>query len=363
MVRILQLGGLLLGGGTVQQRREGAKAGKQVANLTLEGADLGVGVVHAGLDPQVHVGVGHLAETSLTVDVVGLGGADDVAGDNNANLANAGDVRVEQTTLELLGGEGLGKGLTGGVDHAVGDTDGLGQNAAETDTGEDVHVVTLAGVVGAGLTGSVGEGGVGEGRAGGEEAAAIGVGNGGLKVTLGLGGGVGQGEDDGGSVPVSHLAENLGGEDTAHGGETHQDSGLDVVNDLLESLELSAIVVLTGEVDLVVSELVTTVSGDQTLGVNEVETSAGLILGHALTDEEVDNLLGDTDTGGASTEEDGALVLARQTGALDSVDNTAKDDSTSTLDVVVEAGVGIPVTLKCGEGVLEVLELDNNTIN
>lgn len=333
-----------------------------MADLTLKGADLGVGVVHAGLDPQVQVGVGHLAETSLTVDVIGLGGTDDITGDNNADLANAGNVGVEQTTLELLGGEGLGEGLAGGIDHAIGDTDSLGQNAAETDTGEDVHVVTLAGVVGAGLTGGVGEGGVGEGRSGSEEAAAVSVDNGGLEVTLGLGGGVGEGEDDGSSVPVSHLAEKLGGEDTAHGGETHQDGGLDVVNDLLEGLELSAIVVLTGEVDLVVSELVTAVSSDQTLGVDKVEASAGLILSHALTDEEVDNLLGDTDTGGASTEEDGALVLARQTGALNSVNDTTKNDGTSTLDVVVEAGVSIPVALECGEGVLEILELDNNTI-
>ena len=332
-----------------------------MADLTLQRADLSVGVVHAGLDPDVQIGVAHVAETGLTVNLVLLGGADDVAGDDNADLADAGDVGVEQTALKLLGGEGLGESLSGGVDHAVGDADGLGQNAAQTDTGEDVHVVTLAGVVGAGLTSGVGEGAVGEGRAGGEEAAAVGVGDSSLEVTLGLGGGVGEGEDDGGGVPVSHLAQKLGSEDTADGGETHQNGGLDVVDDLLQGLELLAIVVLAGEVDLVVSELVTTVGSDKTLGVNKVEAAAGLILGHTLTDEEVDDLLSDTDTGGASTEEHGAVVLARKTGTLDSVDDTTQDDGTSTLDVIVEAGVGVTVALQCGEGVLEILKLNNNT--
>jgi hypothetical protein len=55
------------------------------------------------------------------------------------------------------------------------------------------------------------------------------------------------------------------------------------------------------------------------------------------------------------------VLLAGQTRALDSVDDTAEDDSASTLDVIVEAGVQITVTLKSGEGVLEILKLDDNT--
>ena len=332
-----------------------------MTDLALEGADLSVRVIHAGLDPVVQLDVAHSAERSLAVNLVLLGGAHHLAGDNDADLADAGDVRVEEATLELLGGEGLREGFTGGVDHAVGDADGLGQDAAQADTGEDVHVVALAGVVGAGLAGGVGEGAVREGGAGGEEAAAVGVLDGGLKVTLGLGGGVGEGEDEGGGVPVGHFAEDLGGEDTSHGGETHKDGGLDVVDDLFEGLELFAVVVLAGEVDLVVSELVTAVGSDKTLGVDEVEAVAGLILGHAFAHEELDDLPSNTDTGAAGTEEHRAVLLAGQTGALDSVDDTAEDDSASTLDVIVEAGVQITVTLKSGEGVLEILKLDDDT--
>ena len=331
-----------------------------MADLTLEAADLGVRVVHAGLDPVVQIGVAHVAELGLAVDLVLLSRADHVAGDHDADLANAGDVGVQQAALDLLGGQSLGEGLTRGIDHAVCHTDGLGQDAAQTDTGEDIHVVALARVVGAGLTRRVGEGLGGEGRARGEEAATVSVGDGALKVTLGLVGGVGEREDDGGGVPVGHLAEDLGGEDTTQGRQTHQDGGLDVVNDLLEGLVLLAVVVLAGKVDLVVGELVATVGSDQTLGVDEVEAATGLILGHALANEEVDNLLSDTDTGTAGTEEDSAVLLAGETGTLDGVDDTAENDSAGTLDVIVEAGVGIAVPLQCGEGVLEVLELDDN---
>lgn len=362
-VQILQLGILLLSGGSTRRhgRRDCSQTGEKVADLTLKSADLSVRVIHAGLDPVVQLDVAHRAQGNLAVHLVFLGSAHHLAGDNDTDLADAGDVGVEQTTLELLAGEGSGEGSAGGVDHAVCDADGLGQDATETDTREDVHVVALAGVVGAGLAGGVGEGEVGEGGAGGEETATVGVGDGGLEVTLGLGGGVGEGEDERGGVPVSHLAQDLRGEDAAHGGETHQDGGLDVVDDLIKSLVLLAVVVTAGEVDLVVGELVAAVSGDKTLGVDEVEAVTGFILGHAFAHEELDDLAGNADTGAAGAEEHRAVVLAGQTGALDSVDDTAKDDSASTLDVIVEASVQVAVPLKSGEGVLEILELDDDT--
>lgn len=357
----LQLRTVLVGGGTVHQRGEVAQAGEQVADLTLEFADLSVGVVHAGLDPVLQIGIRHVAEVGLAVNLVVLGSTNDLAGDNDANLTNAGDVRVEQTTLKLLGGQSGRQRLAGGVDHAISDTDGLGQNAAQTDTGEDIHVVTLAGVVGLGLASGVGESAVGEGRTGGEEAATISVLDGGLEVTLRLGRRVGEGEDDRGGVPVGHVAEDLGSEDASDSRQTHQDGGLDVVDDLLEGLPLLASIVLTSEVDLVVGELVTTVGSNKTLGIDKVEAVTGLILGHTLADEELDNLLGNTDTSGAGTEEDSTVVLAGEAGTLDGVDNTTEDNGTSTLDIIVEASVGVAVTLQCGEGVLEILELDDNT--
>lgn len=318
-------------------------------------------VVHAGLDPGIQVLVAHAAQGGFAVDLGLLCRPDDVAGHNDRDLTDAGQVGVEKATLNLLGKESLGEGLTRGVDHAVGDLDRLGKNSTQTNTREDIHVVALAGVVGAGLASSVGVGHGGEGRTRGKQHAAIGVGDGALVVTFGLVRGVGQREDNGGSVPLGHLAQELGGEDTTDGRKTHQDGGLHMVNNIFQGLQLQAVVVRTGKVDLVISELVTTISSDKTLSVDQVETRAGLILGHTLADEEVNNLLSNTDTGATSTKEDGALVLARKARALDSVDDTTEDDSASTLDVIVEAGVVVTVTLQSREGVLEVLELDHNT--
>jgi hypothetical protein len=78
-----------------------------------------------------------------------------------------------------------------------------------------------------------------EGAARGEEALALGVLDSVLEGALRLGARVGQGEDDGPLVHGSHLLENLGSESAANGAETHEDSGLDVVDDLLEVLYCS----------------------------------------------------------------------------------------------------------------------------
>lgn len=360
---ILQLGRLpvdLFGRGTVRERGDVAEAGQQMADFALQRADLGMRVVHPRLDPVVQIGVVHVAQGRLPVDLVLLRGAHHLAGDDDADLADAGDVRVQQAALDLLGGESLREGLARGVDHAVRYADGLGQDAAETDARKHVHVVALAWVVGPGLALGVGVGHGREGRARGEEAAAVGVGDGALVVALRLVGGVGQGEDDRGGVPVEHLPQDLRGEDAADGGQAHQDGRLDIVDDLLQGLELLAVVVLAGKVDLVVGQLVTTVSGDQTLSVDEVEAAASFILGHALTHEELNDLFGNTDTGRASAEEDRTVVLAGQTGTLHGVNDTSENDRTRSLNIIVETGVGIPVALECGEGILEVLELDDD---
>jgi hypothetical protein len=199
-----------------------------------------------------------------------------------------------------------------------------------------------------------------EGATRGEEALALGVLDSVLEGALGLGAGVGQGEDDGLVVHRSHLLEDLGGEGTANGTKAHKNSRLDVVDDLLKRLVLLAVVVVTGKVQLVVGELAGPVVGDHALGVDQPEALASLVLGEALLHEESGELLGNTDTSRAGTEEDSALVLGRNARLLDGVDEAGKNHSASALDVVVEHGVGVLVALERGEGVLEVLVLDDN---
>lgn len=237
----------------------------------------------------------------------------------------------------------------------MGDVDGLGEDGAETDAGEDVHVVALTGLEGLTVVLESREGG-----ARGEEAAALGVLDGVLESALGLAAWVGQGEDDGHLVQLGHALEDGGGESTTDGAETHENGRLDVLDDILESLVLLTLVVVTREVELVLGKLVATVVGDETLGVDQPEALSSLVLSQTLLHEELDELLSNTDAGRASTEEDGTLVSGGNLGLLDSVDETAKNDGTSALDVVVEHGVGVLVTFKRREGVFEVLVLDDD---
>jgi len=135
-----------------------------------------------------------------------------------------------------------------------------------------------------------------EGAARGKEALALGVLDRVLESALRLGAGVGQGEDDGPLVHGSHLLEDLGGESTADGAQTHKDGGLDVVDDLLEGLVLLAVVVVAREVALVVGEFALSVVGNHALGVDEPEAFAGLVFGKPLVDEESGKLLCNTNT-------------------------------------------------------------------
>lgn len=55
------------------------------------------------------------------------------------------------------------------------------------------------------------------------------------------------------------------------------------------------------------------------------------------------------------------MLLGWDSGSLDGIDDTSKDDGTSSLDVIVEASVVAAITFERWEWVLEVLELDDDT--
>lgn len=122
------------------------------------------------------------------------------------DLANAGKDRVEKTLGTLLGGQGIGTGTSSRVDQTVADGGRLGQDTAQAETREDVHVVALAR-----CTDNTG-GGIsvlGESSARSENDLALGVDHGLLKRALGLVSRVGEGEDNGALVQSGHGAENI----------------------------------------------------------------------------------------------------------------------------------------------------------
>lgn len=315
-------------------------------------------VVHLGLDVRDKSLVIHTNNLRVAGKPVRLGSTDDTKGDTSADVTDAVDTWVQETVVTLLLSQGSGEGLGGGIDHVLVDQAGLGDDGAHTDTWEDIHVVSLTGFV---LLAVLWRGVGWEWRSRSEEDLLVGADHGLLEGTFGLGDWVGEWEDDWAFAEGGHLLDDCLVECASDGGETHENGWLDIVDDFLKALVLLAIVVAAGEDELVFLELVTAVVGDETLRVNEVEQLASLFFRETtLLLEHFHDLAGDTNTGRTSTKEDQSLVLGVYLGLADSVDNTSKNDGTGSLDIVVEASIHVLVLGKRWEGVLEVLELDDD---
>lgn len=182
-----------------------------------------------------------------------------------------------------------------------------------------------------------------------------------LERALGLVGGVGQGEDNGALIQAGHGLQDLLREGTSLGGETEQGSGADVLNDGSNVGVLRARVVLAGKVQLVLGQAIATVESDKSLGVDQPNHLASLVLAHAVVVDKVGSqLLGNTDSSGSSSKEENLVVLGGNSGKVDGVHESSQDDSASALNIVVEAKVGRLVLFEELESVLgrEVLELD-----
>ena len=290
--------------------------------------------------------------------------------------------------MDLVGRQGLGQRVGGRVHHVVCHTGRLGKNGTQSEAGEHVHVVALVGVVcdGTRVVAHLDSDGR-EGGARGEDDSSLSPVDGLLKGALGLGEGVAEGEEDGTAVGTTSVDGGLEGPDgglgeaAKSGRQADQGAGLDILNDLFQGAELLAIVVGAGKVLLVLSQVITTVLGDETLCVYEPELVAGLLLRESPTSVVLHELLGNTHTGGASTHEDEALLLKRNAREIHSTNITdnvldrpatshekgernipSENDSTGTLDIIVKAPVGVLIAVKILECLLglEILKLDDH---
>jgi hypothetical protein len=95
---------------------------------------------------------------------------------------------------------------------------------------------------------------------------------------------------------------------------------------------------------------------NETLRVDEVNLSAGLLSGHSLKCEEAHQLRSNTDTCRACTEEKYAVVCKRTTrsggGKFCCIYEPAENYSTSALDIIIEDGVFSSVSFKVLERVV-----------
>lgn len=304
------------------------------------------------------MGVDQLDNLLIPGSTLGNRLCNDGSSNLSRDLANAGQDGVKESLRALLNSQGISTGTGSRVDQAVANGIGLGEDASQTKTGEDVHVVALA--RSADET-SVGVGVLGEGSARSKDDLALGVSHGLLERALGLVGGIGQGEDNGALVQAGHGLQDLLREGTRLGRETEQGGGADVFNDGGNVGVLGARVILTGKVQLVLGQAIATVESDKTLGVDQPDHLTGLVLTHAVVVDKVGSqLLGNTDSSGSSSKEENLVILGGNSGKVDGVHESSQDDSASSLNIIVKAKVGGLVLFEELEGVLgrEVLELD-----
>lgn len=138
-------------------------------------------VVHLGADISIKVGIAQPLQSLVLVQVLRLGGTDDMTGNGDGDVADPVEAGVEPALGSLLLGQGIRKTNGRGVDHLLGNVDRLAENGSETDSGEDVHVVTLARVIGDTISLDLGEG-----RSGGKDSLVVGELHGLGKGALGL---------------------------------------------------------------------------------------------------------------------------------------------------------------------------------
>ena len=98
-------------------------------------------IIHLRSNPLLQLLITHALNALFAIHARLLRRADNAHGYYDADVANAGDFGVEPAFKGFVGREGVGEGGGGGVDHGLGYCGCLGEDGAEADAGEDVHVV------------------------------------------------------------------------------------------------------------------------------------------------------------------------------------------------------------------------------
>jgi hypothetical protein len=119
LVVIVRLGLELLGVADLSLGLNGCNALDKSVDLVGDLVVLLEGVVHARPDVRVELLVGHVAKGQLAVNLLSLGRADDAASDDNGDVANTLDGRVQPVLLDFLGEEGRAESLGGSVNHRL----------------------------------------------------------------------------------------------------------------------------------------------------------------------------------------------------------------------------------------------------
>jgi hypothetical protein len=115
---------------------------RQAPDLPLHPIRLPIGIIHPHPHPFLQLLVSHTPDPNLSVNAVFLRRPNHTHSHDDRYVADARNVGVEPALLDFCLAKGCCEGGGGGVYHGLGDGHGFGEDGAETDAGEDVHVVS-----------------------------------------------------------------------------------------------------------------------------------------------------------------------------------------------------------------------------
>src|SRR5438477_1256628 len=104
-------------------------------------------IVDFTFDETIQVIIAHRPQIRLTIDSIFLCSPDNITSNNQRHISNSRDIRVKQSTSEFRFGDAAGETLGCSENHCIGDFPSLTQNCTETETGENIHIVSLSGCV------------------------------------------------------------------------------------------------------------------------------------------------------------------------------------------------------------------------
>src|SRR5271155_1020367 len=138
-------------------------------------------IVNLALNIPLQFCITYRSQCNIPIHLIMLSRSNDISRNIQRNGTNSRNIGVQESTTEFLFCNARSKTFRGSENHSVSDFGGLTEDGAETETGEDVHVVSLAGGVGFAFVRCFGEG-----RARGEEDRAVSPGNRLFEITFRL---------------------------------------------------------------------------------------------------------------------------------------------------------------------------------
>lgn len=116
-------------------------------HLLLDSLRLNSRIIHLAPHPFLQLFIAHTLNALFAIHARFLRSSNDAHSNNDTDISYAGDFGVQPTLVDFRRGEGGAERGSGGIDHGLRYFCCFGEDGAETDAGEDVHVVACRSLV------------------------------------------------------------------------------------------------------------------------------------------------------------------------------------------------------------------------